>query len=274
MKPFLAVFFFCLALVPARASALKFTSSFVSINVQARPGDVVTRSWQLHLIDDRGARFHAKVEDWWQSEDGNQSFYGTLGTLRHSCGSWITLSPVETAVAARGTLTVQVTATVPLEAASGGYWCVLTVDQLPDPLAPGKGIRVNFLSSISTGIFIDINPVVHQVEITGIDISAQQAKVTVRNVGNGPVGLEGRIEVLRNADADSKPLISAVFPHALVLTEPIATRSLAIALPDLAALPAGHYLMRVVLDLGLDHDFGAQRELVIPDDLTRVANNH
>jgi hypothetical protein len=270
MRPFLAVFFFCLALVPTRASALKFTASFVSIKAQARPGDVVTRSWQLHLADDKGARFHTKIEDWWQSEDGVQSFYGALGTLRHSCGPWITLSPVEAAVAARGTLMVQVTAAVPLGTAPGGYWCVLTVDQLPDPLAQGKGVRVNFLSSISTGIFIEVDQVVRQLEITGIDISAQRAKVTVRNVGNAPVPLEGRVEILPSAE--SKPVVSAAFSHALVLTEPIATRSLSAPLPNLAALPAGHYLVRVVLDLGLDHDLGAQRELVIPDDLTHMAN--
>ncbi len=273
MRPYLAAFFLCLSLtlVPAMAPALKFTAVFGSIKVTARPGDMVTRSWQIHLID-QAARFHAKVEDWWESEDGAQSFYTEPGTLRHSCSPWIVLSPVEAAVVAGGTLVVQVTATVPLEAAPGGYWCVLTVDQLPDPLASEKGVKVSFLSSVSTGIFIDIDPVVHQVEITGIDISAQQAKVTVRNVGNAPVRLEGRIEVLRTAG--STPVATAKLPHATVLTEPSAIRSLVAVLPDLTALPAGHYLVRVVLDLGLDHDLGAQRELVIPNDLFHVANNH
>jgi hypothetical protein len=275
MRPYLAAFFLCLALalVPTAAPALKFNAVFGSIKVSARPGDIVTRSWQLHLVDDHGARFHAKVEDWWQSEDGERSFYGELGTLRHSCGPWITLSPVETAVAAGGTLAVQLTAAVPLDAAPGGYWCVLTVDQLPDPLAPSaRGVQVGFLSSISTGIFIYLDPVVRQVEIAGIDISARQAKITVRNVGNAPVGLVGRIEILRTAGG--APVVSAAFHRATVLTEPSVTRSLVAVLPDLAALPAGHYLARVVLDLGLDHDLGAQRELVIPNDLSHVANNH
>jgi hypothetical protein len=265
-------FFLCLALalVPARAPALKFTAVFESIKIQARPGDMVTRSWQIHLGDEQSARFHAKVEDWWQGEDGEH--YAEPGTLRHSCSPWITLSPVEAAVAAGGTLVVQVTAAVPLEAAPGGYWCVLTVDQLPDPLAPAQGVQVGFLSSVSTGIFIYLDPVVRQVAITGIDISARQAKVTVRNVGNAPVGLVGRIEILRTAG--SAPVVSAKLPRTTVLTEPSVTRSLVAVLPDLTALPAGHYLVRVVLDLGLDHDLGAQRELVIPNDLSHVANNH
>jgi len=274
MKPSSAVFILAgaLALVHARASALKFTASFESIKVQARPGDLVTRSWQMHLKDDQGARFHAKVEDWWQSEDGQHSFYGEPGALKHSCSSWITLSPVESAVPAGGTLVVQVTAAVPLEIAPGGYWCVLTVDQLQDPLAPPQGVQINFLTSISTGIFIYIDPVVRQLEITGIDISARQAKVMVRNVGNAPVALEGRIEILKQEG--SPPVASAAFRHTVVLTEPIVTRSMSTILPDLTALPAGHYLVRVILDLGLDHDLGAQRELVIPNDLTHMANNH
>jgi len=258
-----------LAVVPIQASGLKFTSSFESIKVQARPGDVVTRSWQLHLKDNQGARFHAKIEDWWQSEDGERSTYEKPGVLHHSCGPWITLSPVETVVAAGSTLSVQITATVPQTIAPGGYWCVLTVDQLPDPLAPAQGVQVNFLSSISTGIFIYIDPVVRELEITAIDISARQARIMVRNVGNAPVGLDGRIEISKTAEGP--PVVSATFVRTTVLTEPIATRSFVTKLPDLAALPAGRYLVRVILDLGLDHDLGAQRELVIPDDLKRTA---
>lgn len=274
MRPSSAVFTLAvaLALVPASTAAIKFTSSFESIKVQARPGDLVTRSWQMHLKDDQGARFHAKVEDWWQSEDGQHSIYGQPGSLHHSCSSWVTLNPVESAVPAGGTLVVQVTAAVPLEVAPGGYWCVLTVDQLPDPLGPPLGVQVNFLTSISTGIFIYIDPVVRQLEITGIDVSPRQAKVTVRNVGNAPVGLDGRIEILK--PAGSAPVVSAAFHRTTVLTEPIVTRSLSTPLPDLTALPAGRYLVRVVLDLGLDHDLGAQRELVIPNDLTHMANIH
>ena len=54
-----------------------------------------------------------------------------------------------------------------------------------------------------------------------------------------------------------------------ILTEPIASRRVSIALPDLAALPAGRYMAQVVLDLGLDHDVGVQKDLVIPDDLVK-----
>src|SRR5262249_53051144 len=148
---------------------------------------------------------------------------------------------------------------------------VLTVDQLPDPLAPSPGVQLNVLTSISTNIFIYMDPVVRRLEITGIDISAKRAKVTVRNTGNAPIGLDGRIEVLRKDGG--APVVSAAFHRTTVLTEPTTIRSLSVNLPDLLALPAGRYLTRVVLDLGLDHDLGAQRELVIPDDLKHAAGH-
>src|ERR1700758_4961668 len=88
-----------LAFVPGGAPGLQFTSTFESIKVHARPGEVVTRSFELHLTPGQApVRFRARVQDWWQSPDGMQSFYRAPGTLPHSCGTWIALDPVETVV--------------------------------------------------------------------------------------------------------------------------------------------------------------------------------
>jgi hypothetical protein len=156
---------------------------------------------------------------------------------------------------------------VPATVRAGGYWCVLTVDQLPDPLAPLHGVAVRFLASVSTGIFISIPPIVKDVEVSGVQLSRRQVKVTLRNTGNAPVGVEGRIEVLR--PDRQEPVAATSLPRVTILTEPVSSREVAADFPGLATLPAGRYLMRVVLDLGLDHDLGVQRELVIPDDLAR-----
>ena len=43
----------------------------------------------------------------------------------------------------------------------------------------------------------------------------------------------------------------------------VSTAVLAARLPDAAALPSGRYLVRVVLDIGLDHYIGVQREMEI-----------
>lgn len=258
----------CLAFVPEAVAAIEFTSSFESIKIEARPGEIVHRSFELHLAPgERRAHFRSRVEDWWQSEDGSQSFYRPPGTLSRSCGPWIELDPVETAVEPGGTLAVRVTAAVPREVAPGGYWCVLTIDELPDPLAaPREGIEIRFLSSVSVGIFISIEPVSRAAEIRDVRISAGEARIAVSNRGDVPLGVEGRIELLRPGTRET--VATAVIPRSTVLTEPISSRTLTARLP---AVPAGRYLVLVILDVGLDHYLGIQRELEIGDDLRRPA---
>jgi hypothetical protein len=263
-----------LALAPLSAAAIEFTSTFESIKVQTSPGKTVTRNFTLHLAaGDSRARFAAKIEDWWESEDGSQAFYRPVGTLPRSCGGWITIDPVESIVDAGGTLTVRVTTNVPREAKPGGYWCVLTLDELSDPLAasPG-GVGLQFVASVSAGIFVYLNPVVRDVRVAAVDVSAREAHVTLRNAGNAPVGVDGRFEILRAGSAET--VASVPFARTTVLTEPAARRRLSVRLPDLTALPAGRYLVRVVLDLGLDHDIGVEKELRLPDDLKPPPTGH
>ena len=255
-----------LVAAPTLAPAIEFTSSFESIKIQTRPGTTVTRIFQLHLTPGQGrARFAAKIEDWWESEDGAHSFYRTVGTLPRSCGSWITIDPAESTVDSTGALAVRVTANVPQQVEPGGYWCVLTLDELPDPLAAADGVGMHFVASVSTGIFIYLNPVIRDLRIAAVELSSGEARVTVRNAGNAPVAVEGRFEIRRARG--SEVVASARFARTTVLTEPVARRRLTVRLADLMVLPPGAYVARVVLDIGLDHDIGVERALRLPDDL-------
>jgi hypothetical protein len=236
-----------LALAAAPAAAIEFTSSLDSIKIAGGPGETVQRHFQLRLSPrDARVHFRSRVEDWWQSEDGSQSFYRPAGSLPRSCGGWITLNPVETAVEPGGTLDVRVTAEIPSDVRPGGYWCVLTVDQKPDPMADDRNVAIRFLSSVSVGIFVEIEPVRRAAEITGVEIG------------------DGKIR-----PGSAVPVSSTVVPRATVLTGPVPTRLLAARLPDAAALPPGRYLVRVLLDIGVDHYLGVQKEVELSDDLRR-----
>jgi hypothetical protein len=256
-----------LLLLAATAPAIEFTSSFESIKIDGRPGAVVSREFQLHLVPG-GKRVHftARAEDWWPSEDGTQSFYRPAGTLPRSCGPWITLNPVETAVDAGGTLAIRVTAAIPRTAGPGGYWCVLTVDQAPDPLdASNQGVAVRFQASVSVGIFIDLAPVERAAEIEDVSIAHGKARLKVCNRGNAPVGAEGRLEFL--TPGGSVPAATAVIPRATLLTDPAPCRILTATLPSASALPPGRYLVRALIDIGIDHYLGVQKEMEIGGDL-------
>ncbi|MEA2605061.1 MAG: hypothetical protein QOF89_6053 [Acidobacteriota bacterium] len=251
-----------LLLLAAAAPAIEFTSSFESIKIDGRPGEVVNSEFQLHLAPGgKRVHFKARAEDWWPSEDGSRSFYRPAGTLPRSCGTWISLNPVETAVDAGGTLAIRVTAAIPRQAGPGGYWCVLTVDEVPDPLEASEGVAVRFQASVSVGIFINLAPVERAAEIRSVEISRGKSRLQVCNRGNAPVGAEGRLEFL--PPGGTSPVATAVIPRATVLTDPAPCRILTADLPGPSVLPPGRYLVRVLLDIGVDHYLGVQREMEI-----------
>jgi len=246
---------------PTTALALKFSSTFESIHIDARRGDSQTRSFTLTIAkDERPTRFRAKVEDWWTTEDGKQSFYRPVGTVARSCGRWVTINPVEAIVQPGGTLEVRVSVNVPRDAATGGYWSVLTVDELAPP-GPRAGVAMQFLASISVGIFVNVEPVIRSVRIDGVRLAGDEAAVRVRNTGNAPLTVEGRFEFLKTGQ--QKPVAILTLPKTTLVLDPAPVRLISTKLPGATALPSGHYLVRAILDVGLDHYIGAQKEMDI-----------
>ena len=241
---------------------LSFSATLESIRVNARPDDVITRQFKLTLDPQQPrSTFHAKVEDFWRSEDGTQSFYGTPGTLRRSCAKWVALNPVDATVSATETLTVRISITVPHELPSGGYWCALTVDEVPDPLVETAGVGVRFLASVSTGIFVYVGDVRREASILDLSVSADSASLRVRNDGNTPLGIEGKLEFFKAAAAS--PTATVTLPRTTVFTEPSIEGAIAVKLPAAVDLPAGTYRLRAILDFGADHYVGAEREVLV-----------
>lgn len=239
---------------------LAFQATLESIRVDARPQQVITRQFSLTLDPgQRETRFRAKVEDWWRSEDGAQSFYGAAGTLRHSCARWVSLNPVEASVGPGETLVVRISIAVPSEMASGGYWCALTVDEVPDPLSVQDGIGVKFVASVSTGIFVNVGTIQRSARIVDLRVEAETAHVRLRNEGNAPVGIDGRLEFY--APNSSSPTATVIVPRGTLLTEPSLEGTLVSKLPPSSELPSGRYRVRAILDYGAPHYIGAEREV-------------
>ncbi len=200
MHNYRSVLIVCALVVAASSTvpAASFTATLTSIKITARPGEVQTREFRLTLNRDQvKTRFTAHMQDWWKSEDGNQSFYAEPGTLTRSCSRWVTLNPVEADVLPGETMITRLTVKVSSEAEPGGYWCVLTVDELPDPLAIVDGVGVRFMASVSIGVFVYVGEQRRAAEITAVDIVDETAVVKLRNDGNTPLAIEGRFEFIR-----------------------------------------------------------------------------
>jgi hypothetical protein len=259
LRSVLTVFALILAAC-APVSATSFTATLTSIRITARPGEVQTREFRLTL--DKGqlkTRFSARMEDWWRSEDGTQSFYKEPGTLSRSCGKWVTLNPVEVELLPAETMAIRLTVTASSEAEPGGYWCVLTVDEIPDPLAVLEGVGIRFMASVSVGVFVNIGEQKRALEITAVEVLQDSAVVKLRNDGNTPLAIEGRFEFVKPGAIEATAVVPLI--RNLLLTEPILTGAYSAKLPDEAVLPSGRYLVRAIIDYGLDHYIGTEREM-------------
>lgn len=259
-----------LLLVESPAEAVTFNASFAPIKISAKPGQVLTTTYRLGL-DEADPRTHFKVEvqDWWRSEDGLQSFYAPAGAISRSCGPWVSANPREAAIAGGEALQVRLTVSVPQSVQPGGYWCALSVDEMPDPLAvTPDGVGVKFLASVSTGVYVYIDPVERGADVIGIEVDGAQATARIENTGNTPTAVEGRFEFIR--PGESRPAASVALPRNMLLTEPVRTARFSVPLPAATELPTGRYTVRLVLDIGLDHYIGVQRVL----DIVRGAGTH
>ena len=245
---------------PARA--LKFDASLAPIRVDGNPGQVASRNFRLTLAkDEQRTQFKVHVEDWWRSEDGRESFYKPPGTIPQSCAPWIKLNPVEAAVGAGETLDVRLSISIPKDAKPGGYWCALTVDEVLDPLKVNpEGVGVRFLASLSIGVFVNVGAVHRSAKIVDVQMG-EEASIKVRNDGNCPLRVEGRFEFV--PIGQTKPIAKVDFPQTTALYAPINISTMRAHLPDAKILPSGKYIVRAIVDIGLDHYLGVQKEMVI-----------
>ena len=251
-----------LFLLPGRSEAAKFVADLTSYKVTARPGDVLTHPYRLTLdAAERPTRFKLRVEDWWRSEDGQQSFYAAPGTLQRSCSPWVSLNPIETEAQPGIPLAARLTIKVPADVRPGGYWCVLTIDELPDPLNSPAGVGAQFVASVSTGIFVYVEPLERSVQFTDVTVGGDYLSVTLNNDGNAPVAVEGRVEFRRRGETE--PLATVDLNRVTVLTEPVTRALLRVPLPSTAVLPSGTYLVRVLIDIGLEQYLGVEREVAL-----------
>jgi hypothetical protein len=164
------------------------------------------------------------------------------------------VNPVESAVGAGETMTVRISLAMPRELAPGGYWCALTLDEVPDPLSANAGVGVRFVASVSTGIFVYVDPVERDATILGIRVESDRAVVRVRNGGNTPLGVEGRVQFFVPGAAE--PLAVMNLPRGTLSPNRPWKASSAPPLP--ARRPAVGPLPGARFDIGAAHGIGGE----------------
>lgn len=249
------------AQVPVHAIGFHFSPA--NISTKARPGQVLNHIFTLTLAKDSPVtHFRVRLEDWWRSADNNHTFFATPGTVKRSCGPWCTVNPNEATCNPGETMTVKLTIRVPEKVEPGGYWAALTVEEIPDPLAPKpSGVSVIFRGSVSVGIFIEIPNATRSAKITGVRITAEKVAVTLKNDGNIPLKVNGTFEFYK--PGEQNPVATVQIGGEPLLPEPVNTCEFSAPLPNPNILPSGTYKVRVIIDVGLDYLMGAEKELQI-----------
>lgn len=247
--------------VTAHAMSLHFWPA--NLSVQARPGQLVNQTFNLTLSkESKPTRFQAHVEDWWRSPDNSQTYYAPPGTVSRSCGPWCSINPVESSVNPGATMSIRVTIRVPDDVKPGGYWSALTVDQIPDPLAPKlKGVGMALRGSVSVGIFVEIPEIKKAARITEVKVTGERAAVTLRNDGNTPLRVNATFEFYKLEQG--KPISTVKLGGEPLLPDRYGTCQFSTALPSEEDLPSGRYKVRVIVDAGLDYLIGAENEVDI-----------
>jgi hypothetical protein len=257
-----------LGLLAPGASAISFHFSPANIRVEAGAGEIVNRTLSLTLAKDASStHFKARVEDWWRSPDNERTFYAPPGTISRSCAPWCSVNPVETAVKPGDEMTVKLSIHVPDDVKPGGYWAALTIDEVPDPTQPKPAqVAMIFRASLSVGIYVEVPTATRAARITGVQVAKNRASVTIMNEGNTPLRVTGTFEFYK--PGEEKPVATAQIGGEPLLPEPVNTSTFSAALPDALKLPPGRYKVRVIMDAGLDHLMGAEKEMdvVRPDD--------
>jgi hypothetical protein len=124
-----------------------------------------------------------------------------------------------------------------------------------------KGIGMMFRGSVSMGIFVEVGTATRSGKITGLTVSKDRVGVTIQNDGDMPLRVSATYEFYR--PGEDKPVASVVIGGECLLPEPINKCEFSRPLPSIKALPSGKYRVRVLVDLGLDHLIGAEKEMEI-----------
>jgi len=131
----------------------------------------------------------------------------------------------------------------------------------PDNSQAESQAHISFLASISTGIFVYIEPLNRSAQITTVEITDDAARFRLMNDGNTPIAVEGRFEF--STDGATGDPIKVALPRTTVFTEPENHAIVEVKLPSPDQLPSGAYTVRLILDIGLDHLIGVQKKIYL-----------
>ncbi|WP_263366718.1 hypothetical protein [Edaphobacter bradus] len=233
------------------------------------PGQQVSGALKLSSESGAKVRIRAEVDDFYIDATDTPQFERDIPhEAAYSCKNWLSLNPMEIELDKGGSLLVRYTIRVPTDTPEGSYNCAAGFTTLrPADETAAQGMGMHMEVRIVTAFYIQVGappilgslkeitleaippsapaegPPAQAIKDTNDPKGSWQAVVVLENSGRMYFRPTGKLDVV---DAEGKTVETADFPSMAVLRE----RSQRVIFPLKTYLRAGHYKLRVNVDIG------------------------
>jgi fimbrial chaperone protein len=221
------------ALVSAIAPGLAQASGFAvaatpsRFELVAKPGEVVSRTVELHHVGSEPAEYTLRSADWTLGEQRGLEFFDALQA--GSCRPWFRLERRTVRMEPNARRRVRFEVEVPADAPAGECRFALLVenhDQRTIPLIKDSPVTLPMTGRLGVIVYLSIGGAAPKLSVGPLSLGEQQGArvpmITVTNEGNAHGRLDG---ALRGTDAAGRTLF---FPVSTLPVLPGQTRQLAL----------------------------------------------
>ncbi len=239
--------------LPARAQ-LGLGLAPMRVELRMAPGQQYSGSLKLSTESEEKVRVRAEMLDFNIDAKDTPQFERELPQeAAYSCKKWLSLNPMEIELEKGGFLLVRYTLRLPADLPEGSYNCAAGFTTLPTAeQVAGMGMRMAVRAVAALYVTVGTPPIhgrLKEIKLEPLPAGKEsepegwQAVVVLENSGLMYFRPTGKLEVL---DAEGKAVETADFPSLPVLRQ----RDQRVLFPLKTHLEAGHYKLRVRIDIG------------------------
>ncbi|HEY6929282.1 MAG TPA: hypothetical protein VJA66_06365 [Thermoanaerobaculia bacterium] len=249
----------------ALAQPITLGISPLRAELKAQAGAETSQPVRISNTGDEPVQIRSTISDWTLTPSGETQFVKP-GATTWACAQWLKINPTEFTVDPGGAQLVRYTMKVPGTAPQGGYHCAILFDTVPPPkekIAGQTGV-VNLIRMVTT-LYVAVGdpPVVAKIRRLELEPQTREKKkpgydvvTEFGNDGTTQYRVNGDLEIL---DADGRLVKKFEYKSFPVL--PGIPRTEVFRLDE--SLPAGQYLVRAVVDVGLKERLAAETRVTV-----------
>lgn len=250
----------------ALAQPITLGISPLRAELKAAAGAETSQPVRISNTGESPVQIRATISDWTLTPSGETRFVKPGGSTTWACATWLKLNPTEFTVDAGGSQLVRYTMKVPDKASEGGYHCAILFDTVPPPkekIAGQTGV-VNLIRMVTT-LYVTLGdpPIVAKIKRLELQPQTREKKkpgydivTEFGNDGTTQYRVNGQLEI---HDAEGKTVRTFEYKSFPVL--PGTPRIEVFRLDE--PLPAGQYLVRAVVDVGMKERLAAETRVTI-----------